>query len=104
MQSSQSAPSSFFFLVLCLPFPHIRVSHRARSGAGESGKSTLVKQMKIIHGDGYTQEELKSYKPTICDNLIHSMRAVLEAMGMLHIDLGEQVGHHSIPYSLLLRH
>ena len=39
-------------------------------GAGESGKSTLVKQMKIIHGDGYTVEELKSYKPTICDNLV----------------------------------
>ena len=51
------------------------------AGAGESGKSTLVKQMKIIHGDGYTNEELISFKPTICDNLVHSMRAVLEAMG-----------------------
>lgn len=59
-------------------------------GAGESGKSTLVKQMKIIHGDGYTQQELQSYKPTICDNLVHSMRAVLEAMGMLKINLGNQ--------------
>lgn len=59
-------------------------------GAGESGKSTLVKQMKIIHGDGYTTEELKSYTPTICDNLVHSMRAVLEAMGALQINLGNQ--------------
>lgn len=59
-------------------------------GAGESGKSTLVKQMKIIHGDGYTQAELVSYKPTICDNLVHSMRAVLEAMGALQINLGDQ--------------
>lgn len=59
-------------------------------GAGESGKSTLVKQMKIIHGDGYTPEELASYKPTVCDNLVHSMRAVLEAMGALRIDLGDQ--------------
>jgi len=58
-------------------------------GAGESGKSTLVKQMKIIHGDGYSQTELKSYKPTICDNLVSSMRAVLEAMGILKIDLGD---------------
>ena len=62
--------------------------------------------MKIIHGDGYTNEELISFKPTICDNLVHSMRAVLEAMGvnsvfMIHqrliflsgtlkINLGEQ--------------
>eukprot|EP00041_Stephanoeca_diplocostata_P013122 m.227126 g.227126 ORF g.227126 m.227126 type:complete len:355 (-) comp19222_c0_seq1:135-1199(-) len=59
-------------------------------GAGESGKSTLVKQMKIIHGDGYTQEELKSYRPTVCDNLVHSMRAVLQAMGQLRINLGDQ--------------
>eukprot|EP01147_Barroeca_monosierra_P005284 gene5284-8849_t len=59
-------------------------------GAGESGKSTLVKQMKIIHGDGFTQEELRSYRPTIADNLVHSMRAVLEAMGSLRIDLGDQ--------------
>jgi len=59
-------------------------------GAGESGKSTLVKQMKIIHGDGYNNEELKSYRPTIADNLVHSMRAVLEAMGALKINLGSQ--------------
>ena len=32
------------------------------TGAGESGKSTVVKQMKIIHGDGYSREELKSFK------------------------------------------
>lgn len=48
--------------------------------------------MKIIHGDGFTQAELKSYKPTIIDNLVHSMRAVLEAMGALQINLGDQVG------------
>jgi ABC-type polar amino acid transport system ATPase subunit len=26
------------------------------AGAGESGKSTIVKQMKILHKDGYTDE------------------------------------------------
>ena len=35
-------------------------------GAGESGKSTVVKQMKIIHGDGYQREELESYKVGGC--------------------------------------
>eukprot|EP00042_Codosiga_hollandica_P044841 m.447930 g.447930 ORF g.447930 m.447930 type:complete len:363 (+) comp56884_c0_seq4:674-1762(+) len=58
-------------------------------GAGESGKSTLVKQMKIIHGDGYSTQELTNFKPTIIDNLVHSMRAVLEAMGTLKINLGQ---------------
>ena len=32
------------------------------TGAGESGKSTVVKQMKIIHGDGYSESELRSFK------------------------------------------
>eukprot|EP00040_Diaphanoeca_grandis_P005861 m.34810 g.34810 ORF g.34810 m.34810 type:complete len:354 (-) comp17041_c0_seq1:23-1084(-) len=59
-------------------------------GAGESGKSTLVKQMKIIHGDGYSVQELTSYKTTVIDNLAHSMRIVLEAMGTLKLNLGDQ--------------
>jgi GTPase SAR1 family protein len=59
-------------------------------GAGESGKSTLVKQMRIIHGDGYQHQDLINHKQTIIDNLLVSMRAVIEAMGALRIDLGDQ--------------
>lgn len=56
-------------------------------GAGESGKSTLVKQMKIIHNDGFTSEELRSFRPTVLDNLLSSMRYVLNGMGLLRINL-----------------
>lgn len=56
-------------------------------GAGESGKSTLVKQMKIIHNDGFTEDELESFKPTILDNLVQSMKYVLNGMGLLRINL-----------------
>ncbi|XP_022900376.1 guanine nucleotide-binding protein G(o) subunit alpha-like [Onthophagus taurus] len=56
-------------------------------GAGESGKSTLVKQMKIIHTDGYSFEELSSYRPTVLDNLLASMKYVLSGMGLLRINL-----------------
>lgn len=31
-------------------------------GAAESGKSTLVKQMKIIHSNGFTKQELLTFK------------------------------------------
>lgn len=54
-------------------------------GAGESGKSTVVKQMKIIHGDGYSQTELRSFKSVIYGNLAASMRVVLTAMEKLGI-------------------
>lgn len=56
-------------------------------GAGESGKSTLVKQMKIIHADGFTHAELSSFRPTVLDNLLASMKYVLAGMGILRINL-----------------
>nr|XP_054762481.1 guanine nucleotide-binding protein G(o) subunit alpha-like [Lytechinus pictus] len=56
-------------------------------GAGESGKSTLVKQMKIIHSDGFTDYELMSFKPAVLDNLLNSMKYVLNGMGLLRIPL-----------------
>ena len=54
---------------------------------GFSGKSTWVKQMKIIHTDGFTQGELSAYRPTMLDNLLASMKYVLTGMGLLRINL-----------------
>lgn len=34
-------------------------------GSGESGKSTVVKQMKIIHQNGYTKDELVLCRATV---------------------------------------
>ncbi|CEP19171.1 hypothetical protein [Parasitella parasitica] len=48
-------------------------------GSGESGKSTIVKQMKIIHQNGYSQDELKSWKLTIFKNIIESIQAIIAA-------------------------
>ncbi|XP_028308421.1 guanine nucleotide binding protein (G protein) alpha v1 [Gouania willdenowi] len=56
-------------------------------GAAESGKSTLVKQMKIIHSNGFTKQELSSFKPAVLDNLLTSMKFVLHGMGVLRINL-----------------
>ncbi|KAH8556841.1 guanine nucleotide binding protein, alpha subunit [Umbelopsis sp. PMI_123] len=52
-------------------------------GAGESGKSTILKQMKLIHDGGYTSEERESFKEVIFSNTIQSMRVTLEAMEMM---------------------
>lgn len=60
-------------------------------GAAESGKSTLVKQMKIIHSDGFTHSELCAFRPTVLDNLLSSMKYVLTGMGLLRIHLEHSV-------------
>lgn len=54
-------------------------------GAGESGKSTIVKQMKIIHETGYTKEECEQYRPVVYSNTIQSLMTIIRAMGQLHI-------------------
>jgi len=59
-------------------------------GAGESGKSTVLKQMKLIHHGGYNESERDSYKEIIYSNTIQSMRAILEAMPQLDLALSPQ--------------
>ena len=56
-------------------------------GAGESGKSTFGKQMKIIHGDGYSISELNNFTSIIHGNLLSSMVEVIKAMDKLNITL-----------------
>jgi guanine nucleotide-binding protein subunit alpha len=56
-------------------------------GAGESGKSTVLKQMKLIHHGGYNDQERDSYKEIIFSNTIQSMRAILEALPQLDLSL-----------------
>ena len=54
-------------------------------GAGECGKSTILKQMQIIHGKGYPEEERKEYVPIIYANTVQSMMTILNAMENLEI-------------------
>ncbi|RIA81730.1 guanine nucleotide binding protein, alpha subunit [Glomus cerebriforme] len=56
-------------------------------GAGESGKSTILKQMKLIHDGGYSPEERESFKEIIFSNTVQSMRVILEAMENMGIQL-----------------
>jgi len=42
-------------------------------GAGESGKSTLFKQLNSLYGSGFNEEERKMYKPIIAANAISAI-------------------------------
>lgn len=56
-------------------------------GAGESGKSTILKQMKLIHDDGYSLDEREAFKEIIFSNTVQSMRVILEAMDDMGVPL-----------------
>ena len=59
-------------------------------GAGESGKSTIVKQIKIIHEQGFSQEEVNQFLPIIYSNTIQSLHAIITAMLKLNIAFAEE--------------
>jgi len=56
-------------------------------GAGESGKSTIAKQMKIIHLDGFPEGERMSYKSIIYNNVVVSMKSLATACRDLGIEV-----------------
>eukprot|EP01032_Pedospumella_encystans_P009568 gene9568-11251_t len=47
-------------------------------GAGESGKSTIFKQMKLIYGNQYTDAEKKQQIPTIYSNILQAIKVLVE--------------------------
>lgn len=56
-------------------------------GAGESGKSTILKQMKLIHEGGYSVQEKRAFRAIVYTNVMTSMKTLLYAMGDLGISL-----------------
>jgi len=47
-------------------------------GAGGSGKSTLFKQLRLLYGDGLSEELRRSYTNNVWNNLIEGMKFLLE--------------------------
>ena len=66
-------------------------------GAGESGKSTIVKQMKLLHpvnerdDVGFTEEERAEARLAIFANVLDSAVALLEAMPLLGLSFNGNV-------------
>ena len=49
-------------------------------GSGECGKSTIMKQMKILHTNGFTDDERVHYRELIMKNVMESIQTVCQAM------------------------
>ncbi|KAL7647477.1 UNVERIFIED_CONTAM: hypothetical protein RMT77_001073 [Armadillidium vulgare] len=57
-------------------------------GTGESGKSTFIKQMRIIHGAGYTDEDKRGFIKLVYQNIFMAMQSLIRGMEMLQISYG----------------
>ena len=78
---------------MSLPRPHVGGAPHGRAqgtqgwgltgpfaGTGESGKSTFIKQMRIIHGAGYSEEDKRGFTKLVYQNIFTAMQAMIRAM------------------------
>lgn len=58
-------------------------------GAGESGKTTFLKQMRIIHGEDYSEQDRLEFRSSIYHNILKGMKILVEARRRLQIPLSD---------------
>ncbi|KAJ7713439.1 heterotrimeric G-protein alpha subunit, GPA3-like protein [Mycena metata] len=64
-------------------------------GSGDSGKSTIVKQMKIMHHDGFDERERAAYRTTIYNNVLDSARTLARIVRRIGISALPEEKHRS---------
>ncbi|KAJ3393185.1 Guanine nucleotide-binding protein G(o) subunit alpha [Entophlyctis sp. JEL0112] len=57
-------------------------------GTAETGKSTVLKQLRIIHGGGFSSTDIEVYRSAVRRNIYDMMRGLTDAMKLLHIPYG----------------
>ncbi|XP_076246623.1 G protein alpha q subunit isoform X5 [Calliopsis andreniformis] len=58
-------------------------------GTGESGKSTFIKQMRIIHGSGYSDDDKRGFIKLVYQNIFMAMQSMIKAMDLLKIEYAD---------------
>ncbi|XP_017779991.1 PREDICTED: guanine nucleotide-binding protein subunit alpha homolog [Nicrophorus vespilloides] len=62
-------------------------------GAGDSGKSTFLKQMKIIHNIHFEDKEIREYRRIIYENVVRGMQTLVDACVKLKIRLEDNYNY-----------
>ncbi|KAG2233323.1 hypothetical protein INT48_007759 [Thamnidium elegans] len=66
-------------------------------GNGESGKSTVIKQMRLIHASGFDAGERESFRVIVFSNITVAMQILLEIIEQLNIPLQHENYSEYIP-------
>jgi len=56
-------------------------------GTGDAGKSTFAKQMKVIHQDGFSKQEIERFTDILRDNCLVAMQKLLIAVKEWNIEI-----------------
>lgn len=65
-------------------------------GSGDSGKSTILKQMRLIHRVPFSSQEIESYRQLVFNNLTHGLKYVIDAMEDMELEVSPE-NHHLVP-------
>ncbi|KAF8907722.1 heterotrimeric G-protein alpha subunit, GPA2-like protein [Gymnopilus junonius] len=63
-------------------------------GSGDSGKSTVLKQMRLIHKVPFSPVEIEHYRQLVFDNLTRGLRYLLDAMEDMELKVSEANQEH----------
>ncbi|GJJ09380.1 hypothetical protein Clacol_003602 [Clathrus columnatus] len=71
----------------------VKIDHQVKVlllGSGDSGKSTILKQMRLIHKVPFTGQEVEFYRQLVFNNITQGLRTVLEAMEDFELNVAEE--------------
>ena len=71
-------------------------------GTAEAGKSTILKQMKLLKLKGFNEVEINGFIATIRDNVVSAMRILLKSMATLDIPFADNERCEAVQNFLVL--
>ncbi len=72
---------------------HLNVSKVLLLGSGDSGKSTILKQMRLVHHTPFSSHEIESYRQLIFLNLTHGLKCVIDEMANMGLRVAPEIRH-----------
>ncbi|CAO4376351.1 unnamed protein product [Caenorhabditis nigoni] len=65
-------------------------------GAGECGKSTVLKQMRLLTSKTYTADELEAQAKLVFTNIVIEMDHIVKAMPSAHFNFSDPMREHDV--------
>ncbi|KAK7033966.1 Guanine nucleotide-binding protein alpha-2 subunit [Paramarasmius palmivorus] len=70
-------------------------------GTRGAGKSTIFKQMRIIHSNGFSVGEKEKYREAVYMNVLESIHAIITVLRKHHLDLDLEYGNRTFANTIM---